>query len=243
MEQARVCRVCGHAVPPDESLGCSNCWSFSGFITVAVDRSWRGRIRRLWLRLLRRRYLIAGLALGLIVWRLVVFLDLGPLIIRPPQPVTSVNADAGPLAWAQARRSAENTGFTPQRPPAPQTIKWTYATSKPLAAAPAVAGDRVYLATEDGRTIALDGESGGLVWEYRSGSPSSSTPAVAGDVVVSAVPAEAREAELGWLAVVPEQSAVSSACCRFYSRFATHRPVSTPKSGPWHCWKPAWMRA
>ena len=121
-----------------------------------------------------------SLVIGLAVWGVVAFLDLGP---NPPGATTSLSASTNPQAWAQGRRTPENTGFTPEQAPIPQTVKWTYATSMPLVSSPAVVDDRVYLTTEDGRTIALHRQTGQPIWEYRSDFPSSSTPAVAGDLV------------------------------------------------------------
>ena len=66
---------------------------------------------------------------------------------------------------------------------AQKKILWTFESSKPLLASPAVVDNRVYLSTEDGRTVALDRFTGVTVWEYQTGFPSSSTPAVAADLV------------------------------------------------------------
>ncbi len=116
-------------------------------------------------------------------WALGVFFDLGP---RPPRATTRVSASIGPHTWAQIRRTPQSSGFTPDAAPFPHQVTWTYRTSKPLLASPAVVEDHVYLTTGDGRTIALDRHTGQLVWEYRSGWLSSSTPAVAGDAVIFA---------------------------------------------------------
>ena len=113
--------------------------------------------------------------------------DLVPLVFPPRGASTNLSASFGPQTWAQARRSAQNTGFTPDPAPLPQRVKWTYATSKRLFASPAVADGRVYLTTEDGRAIALVAQMGQTVWEWEypgGGFPSSSTPAIAGELVI-----------------------------------------------------------
>lgn len=110
--------------------------------------------------------------------------DLGPLIVRPSGSTTTVAAYTGADSWSQVRRTPDSAGFTPDQAPLPESIKWTVATTRELVTSPSVFEDTVYLTTEDGRTLALDRESGDLIWEFRSGFPSSSTPAVAGDLVV-----------------------------------------------------------
>ena len=104
----------------------------------------------------------------------------------PPSATSEIYADAQPQNWAQGGRTGENSGFTPVSPPVPQQIRWTYSSDGPLLTAPAVVDGRVYLTTQDGRTLALDHENGRQLWEFRSGQFSNSTPAVAGDMVVAA---------------------------------------------------------
>jgi hypothetical protein len=139
-------------------------------------------------RALRRRLLRLAVAFALIggvtAWVFGVFFDLGP---SPPRATTNVSANLGPHTWAQSRRTPESSGFTPDAAPFPHRIAWTYGTSKPLLATPAVVEEHVYLTTGDGRTIALDRHTGYLVWEYHSGWLSSSTPAVVGDAVIFAI--------------------------------------------------------
>ena len=105
----------------------------------------------------------------------------------PPRATTSVSASLEPHTWALVRRTPHNSGFIPDPAPFPHRVRWTYSTTKPLLASPAVVEHHVYLTTGDGRTIALDRHTGQPVWEYHSGWPSSSTPAVAGDVVIFAM--------------------------------------------------------
>lgn len=195
MEDVLVCRVCGHinqnvgqtVEQADGPPRCSNCWSPTGFDVLSetqgelLDR--RRRIRRRLRFLLNNRWtLLFGLAIA--AWTIYSIFDLGPLIVRPSGPTTAFAAYTGAEAWSQARRTPDNAGFTSEPAPFAESIKWTVATSRELVTSPAVFEDTVYLTTEDGRTLALDRESGGLIWEFRSGFPSSSTPAVAGDLVV-----------------------------------------------------------
>ena len=127
------------------------------------------------------------LALGFIAWRIALLFDIGTIIFPPSEATTDISASTGPQTWAQARRTLENTGFTPDQAPQPREIRWTFDTTRPLLAAPVVVEDRVYLSTVDGRTVALEGRSGRVVWEYRTDLLSSSTPAVVGDLVIFVV--------------------------------------------------------
>ena len=187
MEQVRVCRFCGHLNATEGPTRCDNCGFFSGLTTLARPEGEQlGRRQRL--RFLRSRFLRLALVLGpvagLAVWVMWGLFDLAP---NPPGATTSISASIGPQTWAQARRTPQNTGFTPDPAPVPQKVLWTYASSRPLVTSPAVANDRVFLTTGDGRTVALDRQTGQLVWEYQTGIPSSSTPALAGGSVFFAL--------------------------------------------------------
>ena len=187
VQDVRMCRSCGHIDAADSRGRCQNCGLFSELaILPRAEAEQLTRQRRR--RALRRRLMRLTLALALIggatVWALGVFFDLGP---SPPRATTDVSASLAPHTWAQLRRTPDSSGFTPDAAPFPHQITWTYRTSKPLLASPAVVEEHVYLSTGDGRTIALERHTGHLVWEYRSGWLSSSTPAVTGDAVIFAV--------------------------------------------------------
>ena len=186
MEQVRVCRNCGRINSSDGTARCYNCSSFSGIITLTRPESDR-LIRRHRLRFFRNRFVRLGLPLsivmGPVIWWVVAFFSLGP---TPPSPTTEVSADFGSGTWAQTRRTSQNTGFTPDQAPVSQTVKWIYDASGTLSASPAISGDRIYLTTDDGRTVALNRQTAQPVWEHSGGKPSSSTPVVAGDLVIVA---------------------------------------------------------
>lgn len=187
MEDVRVCGFCGHMDPVHSTGKCENCGSFTGFVVCSrpeAELLSRGRRRHR-----RRRGLLYGL-LGLVLlgggtaWVMRVVFDQG---IDPPPATTRISARVEPHTWAQVRRTPHNSGFTPDAAPYPQRITWTYRTNKRLLASPAVMHNHVYLTTEDGRTLALDRQTGQAVWTYHHGSPSSSTPAVAGHGVIVAM--------------------------------------------------------
>ena len=84
------------------------------------------------------------------------------------------------------------TAASPRGPaPVPGKIEWSYDTSGPLLAAPAVDGERLYLTTQTGHIIALDRGTGEVAWRYDTGHstgfPATAAPAVAGDLVIAPV--------------------------------------------------------
>jgi outer membrane protein assembly factor BamB len=186
VEEVRVCRFCGYIDAVDRTGTCTCCGLYHG-LAILPRQAAEQLARRLRLRVWRRRLfrlLLAGVVIGAVAgWALRAYFDRG---IDPPRATTDISASIGPQTWAQVRRTPENTGFISDPAPHPQRIKWVYQTEKRLLASPSVVGNHVYLATEDGRTLALSRQTGQLVWAYANGGPSSSTPAVAGDSVVVA---------------------------------------------------------
>ena len=188
-EQVRVCQVCGHLNPSNDSTRCINCWSFlTGIDLVPRDQApQRSRLPKL--HVWRRRYLYSVLVatLALIIWPIADRLDPVPLLFAPPGASSIAEPSTGSNAWPQSRNGSRNTGYTSAEAPLPDKVRWTYTSPEPLINSPSVVDGRVYLAMEDDRTIALDVQSGNVLWEYDSGWPSSSTPAVTGGTVISAV--------------------------------------------------------
>ena len=188
MKEVWVCRVCGSIEAAEQRPSrCQSCGSFTGFVRGSRDESERIVRRRRRRRLLRRAVANGALVMlvgGVTFWLLRFFLEWGP---NPPQATTAIHAALSPNTWAQSRRTPQNTGFTPESPPESRQVRWTYRTTKALHASPAVAGEHVYLTTEDGRALALDRETGAEQWAYVSGSLSASTPAVTEALVIIAI--------------------------------------------------------
>lgn len=187
VEEVRVCRFCGHIDPVGTTGRCQNCGLFSGFALASrteAEQFMRQRRRRLVLRRLVRLLVVLALLGGVAAWAGRAFFDLG---LDPPRATTNISANSGPHTWTQERRTPHNSGFTADAAPFPHQVAWTYRTTRPLLASPAVAEQHVYLATADSRILALDRHTGHLLWTYRSDGPSSSTPAVAGDTVICAI--------------------------------------------------------
>ncbi len=184
VEEVRVCRSCGHIDPVDSRGRCPVCGLFFELAIVPrleAEQIARQHRRKIWRRRMVR--LTIGLAVvgGTTIWALGAYFDLGP---SPPSATTSVSVSIGPRTWGQIGRTPENTGFTPEAAPFPHQVVWIYRTAKPLLASPAVVDSHLYLAAGDGRTIALDRQTGQLVWEFHSGWLSSSTPAVTDEAVI-----------------------------------------------------------
>lgn len=194
-----VCPSCWTTSPLDASA-CRKCWrSLAGVAPVAEEEGEELSRRRLRLRrIVGRRNLLVGfmLLMGLLAWQVFALYDLTPIIFRPPEASTLVTAEPSEVGvWAQRGGDAGNTSYTPEFPPVPARVKWrfstgiewTYETRKSLVSSPAIAGNRVFVSTEDGRIVALDAGTGEGIWEYSGGSPSRATPVVAGGLVVAAL--------------------------------------------------------
>ena len=115
-EKVRVCESCGHVNPADESPRCNRCWLPLTWVTAVgqVEAEQLVRVRRK--GLLRRRLMVRAVPLALVVglgiWTLSAFIHLGP---KPASATTTISADLGTGTWAQARRTPQNTGFTPDQ--------------------------------------------------------------------------------------------------------------------------------
>lgn len=188
-ELVRVCARCGHVNLMDGPDRCRNCWAALAGVAPVPRAEGEKNPRFAFLR--RRRVLLPtllALAVGLTVWGVLVFFDLGP---NPPSATTSAAAEVLGGVWSQVGRTPENSGYTPEHVFVPRGIDWTYDTSEPLLAAPAVDQERLYLTTQTGRIIALDRETGESVWQYdtghQAGFPATAAPAVAGDLVIAPV--------------------------------------------------------
>ncbi len=188
MEEVWVCRLCGYMDPADEKLSrCASCGNYMGLVRAPREEAEKITHRRQRRALIRRVCTLGVVVLlvgGVTFWLLRFFLEWPP---NPPMPSTDIRVSLAPNTWAQSRRTPQNTGFTPESPPEPHHVRWTYRTSKALHASPAVVDHHVYLTTGDGRTLSLDRDTGAEQWEYVSGSLSASTPAVAEDLVIFAI--------------------------------------------------------
>ena len=64
---------------------------------------------------------------------------------------------------------------------------WTFATKSRVDSSPAIAGERVYVGSNDGRFYVLELATGKKLWEFEAGSALSASPAIAaGRIVIGA---------------------------------------------------------
>jgi len=56
---------------------------------------------------------------------------------------------------------------------------WTFATNARVESSPAIAGDRVFVGSNDGRLYGLSLDTGAKLWEFNAGAPLSASPAIA----------------------------------------------------------------
>ena len=131
------------------------------------------------------RLALVGVAAVLLLWGLwasgIIFT--GPV----PMPATQVNAPVDADDWAMAGRDAPHTAAAPLHAGFAGEEVWRFETEPPLPAAPAVSGGQLFLGTGDGRFVAMDSASGGVLWERRLSAVTVATPAVAPDAVYVAV--------------------------------------------------------
>jgi len=63
-------------------------------------------------------------------------------------------------------------------------LAWTFATRARVESSPAIAGDRVYVGSNDGRFYVLSLSTGAKLWEFEAGAPLSASPAIANGRIV-----------------------------------------------------------
>jgi hypothetical protein len=87
--------------------------------------------------------------------------------------------------WPQLQKDAAHSGYTPDSPAPPYTLKWVRDVEEPMhtTSPPIVADGKVFLGTNWGNLIAFDRETGETVWRYATGAPILGTPAYDGGLV------------------------------------------------------------
>ncbi len=63
-------------------------------------------------------------------------------------------------------------------------MAWTFATRARVESSPAIAGDRVFVGSNDGRFYVLSLSNGAKLWEFEAGAPLSASPAIANGRIV-----------------------------------------------------------
>ena len=183
-EEVLYCRSCGNINPKEDTIRCEVCDSFSALLGMTRGDAERTALFRR-IRFLRSRTVRIGIPLVIVltltIWYTVEFFNLG---FDPPRPSTALSAGSGPMTWAQGRRTAENSGFTPDQAPTPGGVRWSITSPSHPMQTPTVVGNTLYVGTEDGRALALDRETGAVIWEHDEGVPAGSSAVVVEDLVI-----------------------------------------------------------
>ncbi len=90
---------------------------------------------------------------------------------------------AGLAQDAMFRGGPAHEGAYASPAPTLQSVVWKFKTQGRVLSSPAVSGDRVYVASTDGRLYAIDRTTGTERWQFASKGPIASSPAVHGDLV------------------------------------------------------------
>jgi outer membrane protein assembly factor BamB len=85
---------------------------------------------------------------------------------------------------AMFRGDPAHTGvYAGEGPRSLHWVRWTFEAGGAVRSSPAVAGDRVYVGSDDGRVYGLDAHTGAVAWSFDAASPIGSSPAVADGLV------------------------------------------------------------
>ena len=107
-----------------------------------------------------------------------------------PPGASMASSDSRPGEWAMYGYDLGHTRSVPGQQPHSGRLKWSINLDTPFATAPVVVGDWVYIATSDGRLVALDAASGKVRWETPLGAPPNGMPAMDGERLYVALPDE-----------------------------------------------------
>ncbi|MBI4312658.1 MAG: PQQ-binding-like beta-propeller repeat protein [Chloroflexi bacterium] len=167
-----VCPHCG-AGNAAAALRCQNCWlPLSGQQVVSAEEA-RLQTSR-YLSGLRRhnrsvKLVLAAGALALLAAWAFVLVEVRPPL---PKPSTLLSATSPEGQWTMPGWDPLHTSAVPGPAFAPTgEALWSFVSEGPILSAPAVDGQRVYVATSDKRVAALDKTSGSVVWTYDTSGP------------------------------------------------------------------------
>ncbi|MBI4202361.1 MAG: PQQ-binding-like beta-propeller repeat protein [Chloroflexi bacterium] len=184
-EGARVmCPFCGSGNPASAQR-CTNCWMIlrdRTTVTVEEEEQWTKRyLDKLRKQSLRVKLTMASAVVVLLALWVYNYFDIRFPTPRPASAFASTSAEG---QWTMIGRDIFHTSavagpaFVPE-----EGARWTFASNGPMHASPAVDAQHVYAATNDGRVVALDRDSGAEVWTYLVGAPINASLAKAGNLV------------------------------------------------------------
>jgi outer membrane protein assembly factor BamB len=178
-----LCTVCFRGNEPNRKF-CSYCW---GRLVLAVEVSPDEEhtiISMVKVALLKNRLVVWGsftaILLLAVFWAGFSFWNKDPHL-GPAS--TAISSSSTLNEWSMQGRDIGRTGYYPGQVSLKGELAWQFDTDAPLKTTPAVAHNRAYLATGDGRMVALDASSGNVIWETKLTGPVDSSPAVAGELL------------------------------------------------------------
>src|SRR5260221_10826107 len=80
--------------------------------------------------------------------------------------------------WPMFRGNPALTGVTPGKLERKLPLLWTFNTTKPVKSSPAIAGDHVFVGSDDGNLYSINFGTGKKEWAYKAEGPVESSPLV-----------------------------------------------------------------
>jgi outer membrane protein assembly factor BamB len=157
-----VCEYCGHRNSVDRAF-CLECLAPLRTAAPYEPKGWivgRGRLAP---SKKRRNSILLAMAVVLSLWGL----GVSGVIFNGPVPLPSTTTEAVVAAdsWALPGRDVAHTSAVPDHSFVPGRIAWQFEAGTTLRAEPSISGDRVFLATGEGKLVALGKGTGELLWE------------------------------------------------------------------------------
>jgi outer membrane protein assembly factor BamB len=172
-----VCEYCGHGNSADRAF-CSECLTPLRTVAPYEPKGWIVGRARLAPPKKRRNASLLAVAVVLSLWGLWVsgVIFNGPVAL----PSTTREAVVAADSWALPGRDVAHTSAVPDHSFVPGRIAWQFEAGTTLRAEPSISGDRVFLATGEGKLVALGKETGELLWERDLSLLTGSSPVVTG---------------------------------------------------------------
>ena len=86
-------------------------------------------------------------------------------------------------SWTTFHGDNSRAGYSDSSAPSTNDVKWSYTTGNMIFSSPAVAYDKIFIGSYDGKMYALDQTTGSYVWSFNAGEAIVSSPAVADNKV------------------------------------------------------------
>src|SRR5215210_965824 len=120
---------------------------------------------------------------SIIAVAILALLAIGSGVGAQVDPVATPETEATPIT-SMFRGGPERTGELPGPVPAGKPeLRWHFTAGDDIDSSPTVAGDAVYVGSDDGHLYALDAMTGAERWRFEVGSDVYSSPAVAAGIV------------------------------------------------------------